>query len=74
MLIIQESDMHNHYDKLRRVEIIKYSNGVKKNHLIELFYIYQKDFMMEMEFLEIMSILLRRTNIRYQILQMLLVL
>ena len=30
MVIVHNTDMHKYYDKQRRVEIIKYSNGVKK--------------------------------------------
>ena len=30
MVIVHDSDHHKYYDKQRRVEIIKYSNGVKK--------------------------------------------
>ena len=29
MVIVHESDKHKYYDKQRKVDIIKYSNGVK---------------------------------------------
>ena len=30
MVIVHESDKHKYYDKQRKIDIIKYSNGVKK--------------------------------------------
>ena len=30
MVIVNEFNRHNYYDKQRRVDIIKYSNAVKK--------------------------------------------
>ena len=30
MVIVHESEKYKYYDKQRKVEIIKYSNGVKK--------------------------------------------
>lgn len=34
MVIVYKSDLNNYYDKQRRVEIIKYSNGVKNSLFI----------------------------------------
>ena len=32
MVIVHKFDKHKYYDKQRRVDIIKYLNGVKKRH------------------------------------------
>ena len=42
MVIMHNSDHHKYIDKQRRVEIIKYSNGVKKTFDEGAFYLTRK--------------------------------
>ena len=39
MVIVHNSDHHKYIDKQRRVEIIKYSNGVKKIYEVQAIYL-----------------------------------
>ena len=42
MVIVHEFDKHKYYNKQRRVDIIKYSNGVKK-YMKVVHFIYQEN-------------------------------
>ena len=44
MVIVNEFDKHKYYDKQRRVDIIKYSNGVKKIHESGDFYLPRRHY------------------------------
>ena len=44
MVIVHEFDKHKYYDKQRRVDIIKYSNDVKKIHEGGAFYLPRRQY------------------------------
>ena len=44
MVIVHEFDKHKWYDKQRRVDIIKYSNGIKKIHKGGEFYLLRRQY------------------------------
>ena len=44
MTIVHEFDKHKYYDKQRRVDIIKYSNRVKKIHEGGAFYLPRRQY------------------------------
>ena len=55
MVIVHDFDKYKYYDKQKKVDIIKYSNGVKKKHnLMGVLSIYHVDCMMVINYLMIL--------------------
>ena len=54
MVIVHDFDKYKYYDKQRKVDIIKYSNGVKKHNLMGALSIYQEECIMVKIYSEIL--------------------
>ena len=71
MVIVHDSDKYKYFDKQRRVEIIKYINGVKKIYEGQAIYLPRRIYDGENVFSDIFNLLLR-TKTRYQMSHLLL--